>query len=197
MTEIELTPVEAALRQGFRTFNRCMLLMWRLGLGPMLNFWPVALGRYMIIVHRGRKTGLLRYTPVNYASIDGDIYCTAGFGPVSDWYRNMQANPDVELWLPDGRWSAHATDVSDADNRLALMRQVLVGSGFAAPLAGVDPHALSDEALAKASVNYRLVRFERREPVVGPGGPGDLMWLWPLIVLFMLPLTLRRGRRRR
>ena len=195
MINLDTPGMEQALRQGFHYFNRFMLLQWRLGLGPALNLWPGGLGRYMVIVHRGRKTGLARYTPVNYAPIDGDIYCTAGFGAISDWYRNLQADPDVELWLPDGRWRARAADVSDGDNRLTLMRQVLVGSGFAAPLMGVDPHTLSDDALAKASAGYRLVRFERTTPVTGPGGPGDLAWVWPLVVLFFLPLALRRRRR--
>jgi len=192
LIKLDTPGTEEALRQGFHRLNKFMLLLWRLGLGPMLNMWPGGLGRYLVIVHRGRKTGRVRYTPVNYAPIDGDIYCTAGFGAVSDWYRNLQADPDVELWLPDGRWRAHATDVSDADNRLTLLREVLIGSGFAAPLMGVDPHALSDAALADAAANYRLVRFERTAPVTGPGGPGDLAWVWPLVVLFLLPLALRR-----
>lgn len=169
-----------------------MLLQWRLGFGPLMNAWPGGFGRFVVLVHTGRRTGRVRHTPVNYALIDGDIYCTAGFGAASDWFRNLQANPDVELWLPEGRWRAHATDVSNAENRLTLMREVLLGSGFAAPLMGVDPRTLPDEALDAATLSYRLVRFRRTAPVTGPGGPGDLAWVWPLAVLLLLPLALRR-----
>ena len=75
---------EQDLRQGFKYFNRFMLLMWRLGLGRWINLWPEVGGRIMVITHTGRKTGMRRRTPVNYTIANGDIYCTAGFGGVSD-----------------------------------------------------------------------------------------------------------------
>lgn len=103
--------LEAWLRQAFRFLNVFMILMWRLGFGSMLNAWPSFLGRYLVLVTVGRKSGLPRRTPVNYAVVDGAIYCTAGFGAISDWYRNLRANPNVEIWLPEGRWDARAEDV--------------------------------------------------------------------------------------
>ena len=62
-------------------------------------------GQIMVLTHTGRKSGLRRRTPVNYALVDGEVYCTAGFGQISDWYRNILANPQVEVWLPDGWWA--------------------------------------------------------------------------------------------
>ncbi|MCK5429323.1 MAG: nitroreductase family deazaflavin-dependent oxidoreductase, partial [Anaerolineales bacterium] len=91
------------LRRLFKSFNRFMLLLWRLGLGSWMK-WPEFSGAIMVVKHTGRKTGLTRYTPLNFAVVDGDIYCTAGFGAGADWYRNILANPQVELWLPDERW---------------------------------------------------------------------------------------------
>lgn len=178
--------LEKLLRQGFRRFNRFMLLLWRLGLGGWLNAWPPVGGRIMVLSHRGRRTGLRHRTPLNYAIIDGAVYCLAGFGPGSDWYRNLMATPQIELWLPDGWWAGQAEDVSDAPDRLPLLRQVLVASGFAARVAGIDPTSMSDEALAAATADYRLIRIRRAEARTGPGGPGDLAWVWPAIV-FLLP----------
>jgi hypothetical protein len=34
----------------------------------------------MVIRHKGRKSGKVRYTPVNYALADGCVYAIAGFG---------------------------------------------------------------------------------------------------------------------
>jgi deazaflavin-dependent oxidoreductase (nitroreductase family) len=187
--------LENALRQGFRSFNRFMLLMWRLGLGGWVNGWPSVGGRIMVLSHRGRKTGLRRRTPVNYAIIGGDVYCTAGFGAGSDWYRNLMACPQVEVWLPDGWWRGQAEDISEAPDRIRLLRQVLIASGFAAYLAGINPNALSDEDLAAATQGYRLVRIHRAEARTGPGGPGDLAWVWPAIVM-ALPFLLFFRRRR-
>ena len=84
----------------FRTLNRFMLALWRLGLGGSVNAWPSVGGRIMVLTQVGRKTGFRRRTPLNYVVLDGDVYCTAGFGSGSDWYRNILANPEVEIWLP-------------------------------------------------------------------------------------------------
>jgi deazaflavin-dependent oxidoreductase (nitroreductase family) len=186
---------EEYLRQGFKTFNRFMLLMWRLGLGWMINYWPKGSGQIMVITHTGRKTGLKRQTPVNYALVDGELYCLSGFG-MSDWYRNILANPEVEVWLPDGWWAGVAEDVSQAGNRIALIRQVLIGSGFAAPLFGVNHTAMNDEELAAATADYRLIHIRRTEARTGPGGPGDLAWIWPVATMLLVPLMLLRRRRR-
>lgn len=174
----------------FRVLNRFMILMWRLGLGPFLNGWPKVLGRYMVITHVGRKSGLKRRTPVNYALVDGVIYCTAGFGAKADWYRNMVANPHVEVWLPDGWWLGAAEEVLEPEIRLKLLRQVLIGSGFASFAAGIDPYKISDSDLQKAAADYRLLRIRRTDARTGAGGPGELAWVWPLAVMLMLPLVL-------
>ncbi len=191
-----MTPMDeqtaALLRQGFKYMNRFILLLWRLGLGKWINMAPKTGGQIMVITHTGRKSGLQRHTPVNYALVDDDIYCTAGFGHGSDWYRNMLAKPEIEIWLPDSWWEAAAEDVSDHEQRIPLLRQVIIASGFAGQLAGLDPHTMSDEEFATATAEYRLIRIRRTAPRTGPGGPGELAWIWPLLAFILLPLLLLR-----
>jgi deazaflavin-dependent oxidoreductase (nitroreductase family) len=152
------------LRKIFHAFNPLMILMWKLGLGRMINIWPSVIGRIMIIKHSGRKSGKEYLTPVNYAIVDGEVYCTAGFGSITDWYRNMLVNPNVELWLPEGRRNARTEDISDASNRLFLLRQVISASGFAGPLFGINSKKLNDEQLDTVSKDYRLVHFMMDRP---------------------------------
>ncbi len=182
---------EITLRKIFRSFNKFMLLLFRLGLGNFGNGtrWG---GWIMVMSQRGRKTGLLRRTPLNYALLDGEVYCLAGFGAQADWYRNVLANPEVEVWLIEGRWAGLAQDISDHPQRLELLRKVLIASGFASYAAGIDPHKLDDESLDALTQNYRLVRIRRKEALTGPGGPGDLAWVWPLATFILLPLALRK-----
>ncbi len=194
MTIIDPQPAEK-LRQGFKYFNKFMLLMWRLGLGKWVNFWPEVGGQIMVLTHTGRKTGLKRQTPVNYALVEGELYCTAGFGQLADWYRNIMAEPKVEVWLPDGWWAGLAEEVTEPDQRLPLLRQVLIGSGFAAYLAGISPRSMTDESLDAATTDYRLLRIRRTEARTGPDGPGDLAWVWPLATLILLWLLVRRCKR--
>jgi hypothetical protein len=148
-----------SLRRLFRAGNRFMVLLWKIGLGKAINIWPAGFGRIMVIKHRGRKSGKEYLTPVNYAIVEGEIFCTAGFGSISDWYRNILVYPRVELWLPEGRHIACAEDISNSPQRLFLLRQVIIASGFAGPLFGVDPQKLDDEELNKVSKNYQLVHF--------------------------------------
>lgn len=191
-----LSPAEAALRQGFKYGNKAMLLMWRLGLGRWGMSNPYS-GYIMVLTHTGRKSGLLRRTPVNFAEIGGDLYCTAGFGAVADWYRNLVADPHVQVWLPDGSWfEGLAEDISGltAEERLPLLRQVLINSGFAAYAAGVDPRRMSDDALLAVTAPYKLVRIRRTAALSGAGGPGDLGWVW-IVATAVLGLLLLRRRR--
>ncbi len=184
------------LRRGFKHFNRFMLLSWRLGLGPYLSFWPEGVGRYLVLIHTGRKSGLPRRTPVNFAEIDGDYYVTAGFGKRAHWYQNIMADPSIEVWAPDGWWQATAEDVSEAEGYTDKMRAVLKGSGFAAYAAGINPHRLSDAELDAATATYRLLRIQRVAPPSGPGSPGELRWVWvPVIAAFTLLLIVKRGRK--
>ena len=69
------------LRQGFKRYlNPFMRTLFRLGLATWFNVWPEVSGRVMVITHTGRKTGQPRRTPVNYAIVDGEVYCVVGFG---------------------------------------------------------------------------------------------------------------------
>lgn len=184
------------LRRSFRGMNRWMLLIWRLGLGPITGLWPAWFGRMLVIEHIGRKSGTAYRTPVNFTRCGPDIYCLAGFGPKTDWLRNVLAQPDVAIWLPDGRWTARATDASDSPDRLDLMRRVLIDSGFASRAIGLDPKAASDETVAEATAAYRLLRITPAEREDAPDGPGDLTWIWPpLAVAFLAGRWL--GRRKR
>jgi deazaflavin-dependent oxidoreductase (nitroreductase family) len=179
------------MRRAFRIGNRAMVAMFRLGLGPWFLVWPRVSGRVLVLVHRGRRTGRRYLTPLNYAEVDGDVFCLAGFGPRTDWYQNALADPVVDVWLPNEWWRCSAEDVSDRPDRIRLLRAVLVGSGFAAHLFGIDPK-MADQRLAVVCEDYRLVRLRRIEPRTGPGGPGDLAWLWPVAAA----LAHRRRKRR-
>lgn len=160
MDVAQFTPKQLnTLRRVFHAMNPFMIFMLKIGLGWTMEIAPSFSGRIMIIKHRGRRSGKEYQTPVNYAKVDGEIYCTAGFGSISDWYKNLMADPETELWLHEGKRKVRAEDVSDSPRRTFLMRQVIIGSGFAGPLFGVDQRKLDDAQLDAATKEYRLIHF--------------------------------------
>jgi len=196
--------IEEKLRQGFKKYlNPFMLSMWRLGLGGWINGWPEVGGRILVLTHIGRKSGIRRQTPVNYTRIGDDLYITAGFGQLSDWYRNLRANPQVEVWLPEepwwklqhSWWSGIAEDISDDPGRLKILRQVLIASGFAAWAVGINPKTISDDQLAAMTETYRLIRIRRTEACTGCDGPGDAAWVWPVATSILLAVLFLRRKR--
>lgn len=186
------------VKAAFRHVNRIMVALWRLGLGRWVNVWPAGSGRILVIGHTGRRSGVRRWTPLNYAKVEGGLYCTAGFGAASDWYRNVTAEPRVEVWLPGERWIGVIDEVSDHPERIRLLRAVLVASGLAARVAGIDPRRLDDEALAAATSSYRLLRIRQvdtAEQLPAHPRPGDRAWWWAAVACGGLLWHARRHQR--
>ena len=160
MDVAKFTPKQLhTLRKVFHATNPFMVFMIKIGMGWMMEIMPSVSGRILVIKHRGRKSGREYLTPVNYAVVNREVYCTAGFGSISDWYKNMMMNSNVEIRLPHGWRKVQAEDVSDSPKRVFLMRQVIIGSGFAGPLFGVNPKKLNDEQLDVITKEYRLIHF--------------------------------------
>lgn len=163
-----------------RPVHKGMVMAWRLGLGPILNLQPDTLGRMTVLTTRGRRSGLSRRTPLTYAPGDGEIFLISGFGRVADWYRNIEADPRVELWLPDGRWRGVAERVDGPEERLSRLREVLGESGFAATrMAHIDPQAISDDDLRERTQDVTVIRVRLEERL--DGSPADLWWVWPAL----------------
>lgn len=187
---------EELLRNMFKYLNKFMVFMWKLGLGKSMNVWPKGFGRFLVITHYGRKTGKKYLTPVNYSSIDGEIYCTSGFGVQSDWYKNLIHNPEIEVWLPNGWWKAQAQDVSQHPERTQIMREVLIGSGFAAPMFGINPYDMDDDTLSERTADYRLIRLNRTTERTGDNGPAEYSWFWQVTTIFLLILLFGKRKKR-
>ena len=97
MTEPETIPAPAfpARPRGLARLGfRLPILLYRIGLGWLLGH------RFLLLTHRGRVTGRLRQTVLEVVRYDAgrhDYTVIAGFGPKTDWYRNLQARPALEI----------------------------------------------------------------------------------------------------
>jgi deazaflavin-dependent oxidoreductase (nitroreductase family) len=172
----------ARLRGGFRYLNKFMLLMWRLGLGRFMA--GPRRGYVMVLVTTGRKSGLRRPVPLNFAEDQGSVFCLAGFGKTTHWLMNILANPHCEVWLPDGRRMLGTGEiVTEEPLRIEMIRRILIRAGFATAVAepGLDPRLAPEREIAELGERYghryEAVQIRLDGAAVGPGGPGDLAWL--------------------
>jgi deazaflavin-dependent oxidoreductase (nitroreductase family) len=184
---------DTLLRRFFRLLNRYIMVpMFRLGFGPFMGT-PFT-GYIMVLKTTGRKSGKVRYTPVNYAILDGHVYCLAGFGQVAHWYRNLRAQPRIEVILPNGPILGVAEEVTDPAEALRASRQVLRNAGFAGFMAGFNPFTASDDMIREKLAGLPIIRI--RPAGVGSGASDPGGWLWILTTALTLWLVLRRPRRR-
>jgi deazaflavin-dependent oxidoreductase (nitroreductase family) len=175
MTTLKEVPMQA-IRSGFRLLNRYFMVpVFRLGLGPLLVN-PLT-GYIMVLRTIGHKSGKVRYVPVNYAVDGGCIYCFAGFGKAAHWYRNVQADPQVEAILPGGAIFGNGETLSDDAEFLRLGRIILRNAGFAGFFAGVNPFTCSDVQLAGALKEGLILRIRPEGFGSGPADPGGWGWM--------------------
>jgi deazaflavin-dependent oxidoreductase (nitroreductase family) len=77
------------------------------GFGPLL-------GRFILLLTTtGRKSGLPRVTPLQYEEIDGAFYVGSARGTKADWFRNILADPCVQVRVKSLRFEGMAEPVID------------------------------------------------------------------------------------
>ncbi len=177
------------MRRIFWFVNKFFMVpMFQLGLGPL--FGNPFSGYIMVMKVIGRKSGKMRFAPVNYAIHNGDIYCISGGRKTSDWYKNLLATPEVELILPGGAVFARVEEIADSATRRVVIRQILKNAGFAGFFEGYNPWRITDDELMAKSADLPLLRFHPLGLGNGASDAGGWAWLWAgmftLLVLWWL-----------
>ena len=114
----ECTPMRGRNKWWVRGLLRAPLILYRSGLSRVVP------KRYVLIEHRGRRTGRLHQTMLEVFAYDGrddEIFVVSGWGEKADWYRNLRAGggvrvrrgarafaPTVRVLGPDAAESVHA-----------------------------------------------------------------------------------------
>jgi deazaflavin-dependent oxidoreductase (nitroreductase family) len=88
----------------------------------------------LLLHHRGAKTGTERVNPLAYAR-DGEryvVFASKGGAPVNpDWYRNLMADPDVEIEVGTERVPVHAEEASGEERDRLFAEQKARSPQFA------------------------------------------------------------------
>src|SRR5690606_28561145 len=68
---------------------------------------------YCYLTTRGRRTGKPHEIEIWFGMQDGSLYLLSGGGLASDWVKNLQAEPRVQVRLKGERFAATARLVED------------------------------------------------------------------------------------
>lgn len=101
-----------------RPLLRAPALFFRVGLGRVFGH------RFLLLEHRGRKSGRLHRTPLEVVQWDAarhEATVITGWGMRSDWYRNIAASPAVAVRIGGARWPAPAVRFLTPDETFALL----------------------------------------------------------------------------
>jgi deazaflavin-dependent oxidoreductase (nitroreductase family) len=184
-------------RRALKALNRWFMIpAHRAGLGAWLGS-PI--GGYMLLLRvRGRKSGLMRETPLNYLVAEGAVWIVAGFGPRTEWYRNLLADPRVEVWMPGRRLAGRATEVRTPKVRARILPPLLRITGLPSFLGGVNPWRSTDEQILAALDFVPLIRIDPEGGWLDAGAddPGGRAWVWRQAVVFGLSIAAARAVRR-
>ena len=189
-------PVAPAAR-FFRVLNRYLMVpATRAGLGAWLST-PVG-GAMVLLRIRGRKSGLVRETPLNYVVAEGAVWILAGFGPRTEWYRNLLADPRVEAILPGRTLTGTVTDIREPAVRRRIMPAILRSTAGPSLAAGVNPWRLAPDELCAEMAWVPLLRIDPDDGPVepGPDDPGGTGWVWRQVMVLGLSLAVLAGVRR-
>jgi deazaflavin-dependent oxidoreductase (nitroreductase family) len=138
-----------------RLLLKAPVWLYRLGLGRLLG------RRFLRLRHRGRTSDAVYDTVLEVIGRRGDeLFVVSGFGPGSDWLRNIRANPPLEVetggrsFLPDARFlrpeeatSVLAAYAAEHPRAAAVLGRRLYGGAFdpgrlaaATTVVGLRPH---------------------------------------------------------
>ncbi len=115
----QAAPKDAAPRPGLllRWFFRAPVALYRIGLGWLM------FGQLQLTT-TGRKSGLPRRTVVDVLRHDDTsdtYYVVSAYGVTSDWYRNLQANPEVTVVVRRRAFPARARTLPSGEAEELLL----------------------------------------------------------------------------
>ena len=146
----------------FKVLFKIPVWLYRIGLGGLQG------KHFLLLVTRGRKTGKLRYTALEYShEASTDAYqVMAGWGGRTDWYRNARANPRVQVQVGRRRFQALAEPLGDEEVAQILFEITQINpnaAGMWSRWAG-EPLDGSLESLRRAAPFFPVLRLHPLPP---------------------------------
>jgi deazaflavin-dependent oxidoreductase (nitroreductase family) len=141
----------------FKWLFKVPVIFYRLGLPLFGNF-------ILLLTTRGRKSGKLRHTPLEYRREEGTGYriIMTGWGGNTDWRFNIKADPHVTAQAGREKYDALAEPLTDAEVAVFLAQAMRLNpaSGKIWSRWAGEPVTLADpEGILKAARHFPSFRL--------------------------------------
>ncbi|MFQ3536363.1 MAG: nitroreductase family deazaflavin-dependent oxidoreductase [Aggregatilineales bacterium] len=179
---IAVYPSQGVRRQLFRA----PLYMWRLGLSALLP--PT----FALLTTRGRKSGLPRRTTVESNCIEGSYYIVSAWGAQADWFKNIQAHPEVTLQVPrKGAFGGVASRCTDEATYRLVFRHFGRSPAMRPYLEQLGIN-FDEESFVANRGHVHMVRIVPQPTLSLPPQTADLAWIWAVAAGVLLGMRLWR-----
>ena len=104
----------------FKFANDLLIIpLYRIGLLPLLGLSRI----FLLLITTGRKTGRRHITPLEYHRINDAIYIFSGRGEKSDWFKNLQKDPERALVRLGFRsFKPNVENIGDTKEKLEIIK---------------------------------------------------------------------------
>jgi deazaflavin-dependent oxidoreductase (nitroreductase family) len=176
------------IQRGFLVVNGLLVApALRVGLGVAIGT-PLT-GHLMLLRTTGRRTHRRREVPLGYVIRDGAIWCVAGYGASTPWFRNLTDDPQVDVILPGRRYEALATPVTDDRVWLAAYRALVSSFGLVGRLVVGDVERMSDAEVLGRYRSLPVVRIVPMHSARIEAGRWDEGWSGAAVIAVVLGLV--------
>jgi deazaflavin-dependent oxidoreductase (nitroreductase family) len=140
-------------------------LIYRVGLGSLLG------KRFVLLIHRGRKSGLERRVVLEVIKYEAEPQAAAvlsGWGERSQWYRNLEASPPIAVVIGRERWVEPVRVFLEPDEVVEVVEEYRRNHRFLMWV--LDrffgwPRGASPDELRRLARELTVVMFSPHQPV--------------------------------
>ncbi len=139
-----------------RILYRAPISLYRVGLGFLMG------QRFLLLNHIGRKSGQVRQAVLEVANYlpESDTFIVAsGFGFKSDWYQNLQAQPEVAIQVGRRRMEVTANLLSPEQSGAQMADYYRRHPGAARNLSRLLGYEVADNEEAFRQVGRKNIPF--------------------------------------
>jgi len=184
------------------TLNRIIfkspLIGWRMGLGSLMSHPAMGGSKMLVLTTWGRKSQLPRHTMLTYVSAGDKEYLCSGWGPRSDWYQNIIADPAVTVQSWRKTYAAKARQVRDLDEFSQATREMFASGGDSHFATWLESLGIRYDPLDMIDKRERLyiLALDPSEETGPPPLAADLTWVWGVMAAFAVGFWLAVKRKK-